>query len=252
MKELPGSANTGASGARSTRLLIGLQVGGFLLLACYSVLLMLTEFRNSQDYVRPFFTDVRGPVFLYAINTTLTTTLMWCTAMLFVVCCLIVADQNGKQRARWFFASQVIIFLYLGFDDRFLLHETLGPVFHVNDAYILVAIGAMEVLLIAFLGEFRRAPWIARVHLLLGAAFFGLMAAIDGLAPARAVLRLSIEDLSKTWSCVFLFLFAMWTCNHHIAELKTAARRSRTFEERGVRPGRQEGLSRSRRIAVVG
>jgi hypothetical protein len=93
MKESPGSA-AGASGARATRLLIGMQVGGFLLLACYSALLMMTEFRNSQDYVRPFFTDIRGPVFLYAINTTLATTLMWCTAMLFLVCFLIVADQT--------------------------------------------------------------------------------------------------------------------------------------------------------------
>jgi hypothetical protein len=170
--------------------------------------------------------------------------------MLFFVCFLIVADQNGKQRARWFFASQVVIFLYLGFDDRFLIHEMLGPVFHVNDAYVLVAIGAIEVMVIAFLGEFRRAPTVARVHLVLGATFFGLMAAIDAFAPARALLRLSIEDLSKTWSCVFLFLFAMWTCNEHIAELKAAARRSRMLEERGVRPGNKEGQPRSRRISA--
>jgi hypothetical protein len=36
---------------------------------------------------------------------------------------------------------------------------------------------------------------------------FLVMTVVDGVVPAERVLRLSVEDLSKTWGGFFLFLF---------------------------------------------
>ena len=44
--------------------------------------LVAIELQTSQDYVRQYFTDIRGDVFLYAVNTTLSTFLLAATALL--------------------------------------------------------------------------------------------------------------------------------------------------------------------------
>ena len=58
----------------------------FILLAVYSVVLIVIEWQTSQPYVRQFFTDIKGDVFFYAINTTFSVFLLWATALLFGIC----------------------------------------------------------------------------------------------------------------------------------------------------------------------
>lgn len=172
-----------------------LKVLTFGLLTAYSVILLSKELMETQSDVRPYFTDIEGPVFLYAINTTITSNLLWLTAVFFALAYKFKRDP--------FFLTQVAIFAYLGLDDRFLVHEWLGKKLQLNDAIILGGIGCFEVFLLLTMG----ARWANNKSLKIAAAFFGVMLIIDATFPSELPGRLSVEDLSKTWSCLFFALF---------------------------------------------
>ncbi len=188
----------------------------FLLLAVYSITLMVTEWQTSQPYVRQFFTDIEGDVFFYAINTSLSVFLLWGTALLFGVCLLCI-DKVQQRQAYWFYLSQVIMFTYLGFDERFLIHEHMGLWLGRNDAYLLLGLGLVEIGLLVWLGNLRQKPLAARYFLYTAAVFFAMMVVIDAKFPSQMVLRLSLEDLTKLWADVCLFLFAWKILAQHIS-----------------------------------
>ena len=56
------------------------------LLVAYTGALLSIEYRFGQDYVRNYFTDIKGPVRFYAVNTTLSAFLLWAIALLFFLC----------------------------------------------------------------------------------------------------------------------------------------------------------------------
>jgi hypothetical protein len=193
-----------------------MKYAGFGLLAAYSVVLVGIELRTSQDYVRNFFTDIDGPVPFYAVNTTLSVLLLWSTGLLMLFAAAFLRGVRAAARIRMFYMSQAPIFALLGFDDRFLLHERLGFRLNVPDHYVLLVWAAAEVGLLAL---FFRPKDFTRVELGTFAAavgLFGVMLAIDALAPERMVLRLSLEDLAKTWSAALFFLFAWTTTLRHM------------------------------------
>jgi len=180
----------------------------FTLLAVYSLVLIGIESCTSQDFVRNFVCDVEGPVPFYAVNTTLSVFLLWATALLFGVCWACVRDRPEMRRDALFYLSQVVVFAGLGIDDRFKLHEHLAWRLGIADHFLLVAAGVVEVLLLVTLGRqlvFRRRPmkWLAAA-----AVCFLIMTFFDAVYPHDAFLRLSLEDIAKTWSGVFFCLFA--------------------------------------------
>lgn len=175
----------------------------------YSIGLGLIELLLGQGAVRHFFTDITSPknpsVMFYAINTTLTVFLLWATALLFIIRC--VVDSGVLKKERFFFVSQSVIFFVLGVDDRFLIHEQIGQKTGIEDAFILLAIGVMELGFLFTLGrELLRKPAIL-FPLLFGGGFFFIMVVIDAFVPSRTPLRLSAEDLTKLWACFCLFLY---------------------------------------------
>ncbi len=203
------------------------------LMALYSIVLVAIELETSQDHVRHYFTDIEGPVRLYAINTTLSTFLLWASALIFCVVLLVIRGavstcpppgEPEQDRERWFCVSQIAVFGYLGADDRFLLHEQLSDVVPLHDTLILVAVGMLEVAALALWGDLPRRPRRARLYLVLAAILFLVMAAIDAFAPSELTLRLSLEDLSKVWAALFLFLFSWEILDAHVSELTEAAR----------------------------
>ena len=192
---------------------------GLIMLSIYSAVLIMIEVWISQDFARNFFTDITGPVRFYAINTTISVFLLWSTALIFaIIVCL--EDSKQKRDDRNFYLSQILIFAFLGFDDRFLVHEWLGVVLGFNDALILLSVGIMEVVLLLTLGNLRQQRKRTRYYIYLAAFFFILMIVIDGLLPREIVPRLSIEDLAKTWAAAFLFLFSWGICYEKINALK--------------------------------
>lgn len=192
------------------------------LLAAYSGALIIIELRTSQDYVRQFFDDITGPVPFFAVNTTLSVFLLWGTALLFAVAAAVARQQPHRTAAYWFSLSQVLVFVYLGCDDRFKIHELLGRVFDVGDHYILLAVAAAEVLLLVTVARTLLSPAAWR-RLIEAACLFAVMIVIDAKAPHDMVLRLSIEDLTKVWSCLAFLLYAWETVRNEIALLVSAA-----------------------------
>jgi hypothetical protein len=232
---------------------------GFVLLTVYSVVLMVIEWQTSQSYVRQFFTDIEGEVFFYAINTTFSVFLLWATALLFGVCLLCIhierhfqplsspsqstnrcpfpiqslmfwkfsstaaVKEDQQCQAYWFYLSQVIMFAYLGFDERFLIHETVGLWLGRNDAYLILGLGLVEIGLLVWLGNLSQKPKTARYFLYSAAVFFAIMVVIDAKFPSQMVLRLSLEELTKLWADVCLLLFAWKILTQHLYQLSTNA-----------------------------
>lgn len=204
------------------RLLLGIAV------TIYSLTLLWIEWSTSQEYVRYFFTDIKGPVLFYAINTTLSVFLLWTVALLFGICLLFV-DRKQQPREFLFCISQIIIFTYLGLDDRFLLHEHLSEWLHHNDAYILLGLGFLELGFLIGLGNVSQRPLKAKIFLGSAAILFAIMIVIDAKLPSHLLFRLSLEDLTKLWADLCLVLFAWEILLEKINYLKS------THESHSVR-----------------
>ena len=194
----------------------------FIVLACYSLTLIVVEWQTSQDYVRHFFTDIEGARPLYAINTTLSVALLWATALMFAVCLACTRDESDR-RLRWFFWSQLFVFGYLGVDDRFKFHETLAVMLDVGDHYVLALVAAFEVACLFWLGRIIVLRRRVAFRLVVASGLFAVMLFVDACLPHDLVLRLSIEDLAKTWAAVFFLLFAWEVFSGQLRELKARA-----------------------------
>lgn len=195
-----------------------LLLTALILLAAYTASLLTVELCTSQAYVRHYFTDITGPVPFYAVNTTLSVFLQWGTALLFGVCAAWTSSRRRRRSAHWFCVSQVLVFAYLGADDRFMIHETVGGWLGIGDHYVLAAVAALEVALLITLarGVVPRRGW----RWLAGAAaLFAVMMVFDAKVPHDMTLRLSLEDLAKTWSCLCFLLFAWETLQQRVALL---------------------------------
>jgi hypothetical protein len=195
----------------------------FLLLAVYSFTLMVIEWQTSQDFVRQFVTDIgEDKILFYGINTTLSVFLLWATALLFGICLLCV-NKIKERKDYLFYLSQVIMFAYLGFDDRFLIHERIGALLGRNDAYLILGLGLIEIGLLVWLGNLRQKTKAARVFLYSAAVFFAIMVVIDAKFPSQMLLRLSLEDITKLWADICLALFAYEILKQRIAQLSSCA-----------------------------
>jgi hypothetical protein len=183
----------------------------FIAMGFYSLTLLTIEANTSQDYVRQYFTDISGNVRFYAVNTTLSAFLLWSTALLFACSLAVVRGMGDNQKEKLFFISQMIIFFYMGMDDRFQIHddpilmETIGP---QKGNFTLIAVGIMEIFFLVKYGQILTQKWVIQRPLLLASIFFLIMFIIDVTEPKNMPLRLSFEDLFKTWANFFFFLFA--------------------------------------------
>lgn len=108
--------------------------------------------------------------------------------------------------------SQVIFFLYLASDERLLIHEKTAAVLGMNDSFLILGLGLVELALLFFFGEVVKQPWRLKGWLLPVCAFFGLMVFVDAFLPERMPGRLALEDLSKIWAIVFLLIYAWKYC----------------------------------------
>jgi hypothetical protein len=200
-----------------------LELAAFALLALYTAALIIVEARFSQDFVRNYFADVIGPRPFYAVNSVLSLCIMVCTGVVFLVNFILADGFRGRGMAPWFYATQVVMFVYFAIDELLMIHELAGYRFGFNDALWILGLGLVEAFLVFRLGELKRMGRRARQFLFTGVILFGSMWIIDAFAPKRAFLRLSFEDLSKLWAIVFFFLWALQICRDRIEALKQAS-----------------------------
>ncbi len=195
----------------------------FFILAIYCAILISIEVNISQEYVRNFFTDIGGDVPLYAINTSLSVFLLLGTSLIFSIILNSLSTDKNSSNKILFYRSQVLLFGYLALDDRFLIHEHIGHVLKINDALIVAGLGVLEIILILVWSGYQQWSKTTRNYLLAGAAFFAVMIIIDGAFPKEMILRLSLEDLAKTWANTFIFMFAWSILMDNINALKLKA-----------------------------
>ena len=200
-------------------------------LSVYSIVLMTLEIVISQPFVRPYFSDIPDyPVQtrftpFFAINTTISVGLFFATALIFGVCLATAKWSETAKHERAFFWSQVVIFAWLGLDDRLKVHEWIGTVLHFQDALLIGAIGAIEVVLLWRWGRLRERTPAAQGAIVVAALFAIGMTLVDGWFPAWVPPRLSLEDLSKTWSTIFLLFFALEIHEGQVAEIARVTRK---------------------------
>jgi hypothetical protein len=199
------------------------------LLIGYTLIVAATEFFGSQRAARHFLTDVVSPcpefghLPLYASNTSFSVFLFWAGAVLFLVArsCLKPPERGGREEI--FLVSQALIFFFLGFDDRFMMHEGLSDTIGFKDWLFFGILGALEGFCLLVPGRLFQRGGKALLNIVLAGGFFGLMMFADVILPHDMFMRLSIEDLAKLWSAVFLFKFAWDICAEKIDALKGSA-----------------------------
>jgi predicted ATP-grasp superfamily ATP-dependent carboligase len=185
-------------------------------LVMYSATLLAIELATSQDYARQFFTDIAGDVPFFAVNTTVSMVFLLGGALLLVFAVAMASPVPAAREAHPFFLSQAAMFAFLAADDRFQVHEKLSFRLGVLDEFVLLAWVALELALLLRYCRLRHFTGPSLRFFLAGAVLFGLMFAVDGLAPDRMMLRLSVEDLLKTWSAAAFFAFSYESASWHL------------------------------------
>lgn len=192
-----------------------------LLLPVYSAALLWTELRTSQAYVRQFFTDIEGDVLFYAVNTSLSIFLLAGAGLLLIFAAL-TGNVGGTGRARPFLLSQGAMFALLAFDDRFQLHERIGYRLGIGDHFVMLGWAVAELVLLVLFCRPRHLTIKMAAFFAAGTFCFGLMMVFDALMPSGMVLRLSIEDLAKTWGAAMFFAFGWHAARLHLRPDGTA------------------------------
>lgn len=191
----------------------------YLALVFYSLLIIVLELRFGQSYVRNYLTDIKGPVFFFAINTTITTFLLWLIAFIYLLNSNALRKIDHDNRRVYYCQLQTLLFIYLGFDERFLLHEKIGGFLKINDALLLSFIALVELFILVKIGRVWKYEFKCLKYLFLAGIFFAIMILIDGLLPSKLLLRLSLEDLFKFWAIYFLFMFSYREYNNELEKL---------------------------------
>lgn len=147
---------------------------------------------------------------LFGVYTTLSATLLWASGLYFAIA-LSFSNESTEPKSILFLGSRVAVFGYLGPDDRIQAHEWIAlkistHSYYVGDNYILLTVGLLEIGSLWFLG--RRYLFKLNVFILLAlaASLFVIMIVFDAAMPQDMMLRLTIEDLCKSWAGLAFFV----------------------------------------------
>lgn len=178
-----------------------------LALAAHAALLAAVELRGGQDALRPYVTDLEGPVALHGANTTLSSWLLITAGVLWLA---VLATAPSARRTTRFALAQAAVLVGLAVDDRFLVHERLGGLTGIPDPLILGVVGLVQLGLVATHLDLAVPDRPSRLALGGAAAAFGAMLVVDAVAPSEATLRLAVEEITKAWGGALLAAWA-WT-----------------------------------------
>lgn len=202
-----------------------LRTVSWLGLGLYSLVLVAIEAGGRADLARHLCSDIAGPIRFWAVNTSLSVGLLLGSALLLLFTAATQPQLPRRERRfRWL---QALVFAYLAFDDRFMVHESLGVLLHIEDAFVLVVVGVLELVLLWRYGALRTRSPRARRYLILASFAFAAMSFIDAFFnDAHGIPRLTLEDGSKAWCAAFLFAFAWEVSAEAVAVPQTLARSS--------------------------
>jgi hypothetical protein len=195
----------------------------FPILIIYSIIIITLEYSFGADHIRHYLTDIKGPVFFYGIQTTVTTVLLSITSYNFILSYVFAKQitMRSSRNLRFFFLSQAILFLYLAIDERFILHESIGGFIGFNDALILLLIAFVQLVVFMYFKDFIKTLIYWNSPLVLGSICFVIMIIIDGFVPRDTNLRLSFEDLFKLWGIFFFFRYSYSVYDRLVKPVRT-------------------------------
>ncbi|MBU2652388.1 MAG: hypothetical protein KKA81_15780 [Bacteroidetes bacterium] len=201
----------------------------FGLMILYMLGIIILSLINFDGWVMPLYEDIYGPSHLFALNTTLTMFLLWASALLFIVNAMSESMLENRKRKIIFYLSQALIFFYLGFDDRFRIHEGIGDVFAFDDAFVIIFLGLVEVLILVFYERILKQPLVKWRYLLIAGIFFAIMAVADLKSLPLEKYGINdtlVEDIPKTWAAFFLMIYPLDILLSRIKELREKSERS--------------------------
>ena len=180
-----------------------------LIMLFYSLGIITLEILYGHDHVRYYVTDLKGEVYLYGINTTLSTILLALTSFTFYLSYRHEKGDNESTEMSRFFLIQALIFAYLALDERFMLHERIGYVLGIHDSFPLLAVALAELGLLIYYKQLSFSFKNINKFLILAAIGFTIMMTVDVFGASKGFLRLSAEDLFKLWAIFFLLQYAL-------------------------------------------
>ena len=184
-------------------------------LVVYSAILIGVEANTSQEYVRHYFSDIDGGRPFFAINTTLSMTLLASGAVLMIFAAF-AQPVSTPLRASLLLWTQAGMLGFLAFDDRVQLHEALAYRLNLGDHFIMAIWALIELVFILVFARRHFIPMSAFVFVSIGAVFFAIMMMFDAILPHDMFLRLSIEDLAKSWAAACFFAASWSLARYHI------------------------------------
>lgn len=201
-----------------------LVAGAFALLVVYSACMLHLDLSYGEEVARGYFSDIvaSGRTYdlalpsLYGINTSLSVIVLSCIALLYIVCIGFHGRRVQTKRDRMFQIAQAGFFSYFAADDRLMLHETVGVKLGMEDAYLLLVLGLLQLLALFLLAHVHRQIWPLKASVLAAGGLFFLMVLVDAFVPREMHGRLALEDLFKLWATVFLLLYAWLYCQRWI------------------------------------
>ena len=123
----------------------------FVLLGVYSAAMAAIELCMGKDHITGYFSDIVAgndyPLFhkvMYGMNTSIGVAVLTVIAALFLVCVSIRQYTSVSSARPWFECSQVLFFLFAACDERFMIHEKLGHMTHVDDSVYVGLLGVLS------------------------------------------------------------------------------------------------------------
>jgi hypothetical protein len=165
--------------------------------------------------VRPFFSDIEDVSPLFGINTSLSSFLLAACALVLLFGASVTASPELRAHRR-FALSQAAVFGFLAADDRFQVHERIAWWIGLPDHFVMLAWASVEVACLALFLRPGVASRSAMKYFAVGVGLFGVMFLIDAAMPGPAFLRLSFEDLTKSWAAAMFLGFGWSTAAHHL------------------------------------
>lgn len=194
----------------------------YIVLLVFSVVILSLEFNYGQDYVRHYLTDIEGPVLFFGLQTTITTILLVIISYNFALAFRYAkVTSEAPKHMRFFFLSQILVFMYLAVDERFMFHERIAYILGIHDALFLFSIAVGQLVVFLYFWRYCKTLIYWNSPLVLGALCFVAMLFIDAFGAEDARMRLSSEDLFKLWAIFFFFRYSFKVYNDWVKPQKS-------------------------------
>jgi hypothetical protein len=163
-----------------------------LALALYSGGLVRIEALYGQDALRPYVTDIDGPIGLYAVNTTLSASFLLGGAIIWMATTQLPGGPAAPRRRRYA-VLQAAVLGALAFDDRFMGHEVIGSRTVIDETLLLGGAAVVQLVLLVVYRDVAVPDRLALGLILSAGAASGGMLLIDVFGGQDATLRLAAE-----------------------------------------------------------